>query len=81
MSYAGTLTTVYFLAGLSILVSVHSRRPREAIAVLYVYELVWLVVPTLLITRCATGPRPGRRSASGSARSCEYVAITSPLYL
>src|SRR5205807_2274081 len=49
LSYAGTLTTIYFLATASILVSVAARRPREAISLLYILELVWLVVPTLLM--------------------------------
>ena len=47
--YAATLTTTYFLATASILVSVVSRRPREAISLIYVLELAWLVLPTTLI--------------------------------
>ncbi len=80
LSYAGTMTTVYFLAGLSILVSVHSRRPREAISVLYVYELVWLIVPTILIVGMPRWPEPWPTIHGWVQPWLQYVAITSPLY-
>ncbi|HWE37241.1 MAG TPA: ABC transporter permease [Isosphaeraceae bacterium] len=46
--YAGTATTVFLLAALSIFVSTVSKRPRDAILVVYLLELVWLVVPPLV---------------------------------
>jgi ABC-type transport system involved in multi-copper enzyme maturation permease subunit len=81
LTYAGTATTVYFLATLSVLVSVHSRRPREAISVLYVYELVWLFVPTLVISTMPFWPAPWPRISQWVGPWLEYVAITSPVYL
>lgn len=47
-STAVTLTTAFFLAGLSILVSTITRRPREAIIVTYLLGLIWLFVPVLI---------------------------------
>ena len=82
LTYAATLTTIYFLATASILVSVVSRRPREAISLLYVLEMVWLIVPTILMTldaelgRALADDRP-----SGSTRRCNTSRMTSPVYL
>jgi len=45
---AGMATTAFFLAGLSILVSVVARRARDAILVTYLLELMWLLAPSLL---------------------------------
>jgi ABC-type transport system involved in multi-copper enzyme maturation permease subunit len=47
-SYAGLTSTAFFLAGLSILVSTTARKVREAIAVVYILELGWLVLPPLV---------------------------------
>jgi ABC-type transport system involved in multi-copper enzyme maturation permease subunit len=43
--YLGTLTTVLFIAGFSILISILARRPREAILAVYGLEAIWLLVP------------------------------------
>lgn len=45
---AGSATSAFFLAGLSILVSTVTRRARDAILATYLLELVWLGVPPLL---------------------------------
>ncbi len=50
LTYAGTFTTIYFLATASIYASVGSRRPREAISLIYVLEIIWLLVPTLVMS-------------------------------
>ena len=81
LAYAGTMTTVYFLATASILVSVVSRRPREAISLLYVLELVWLVVPTLLMNTMPYWVEPWPTIAKWISPALEYIAVTSPLYL
>jgi ABC-type transport system involved in multi-copper enzyme maturation permease subunit len=47
-AYVGTGSTAFFLAGLSLLVSTYARRVREAIFVVYLLELVWLVMPAVL---------------------------------
>ena len=54
--YAATICTAFFLASLSILVSTYARRPREAISLVYVLELAWLFLPSLIE---AIGPRSG----------------------
>ena len=79
--YAGTLTTVYFLATASILISVVSRRPREAISLLYMLEMVWLFVPTLFISLVRYWPEPWPTIGGWINPVVEYVAITSPIYL
>jgi ABC-type transport system involved in multi-copper enzyme maturation permease subunit len=43
--YAGTLAVALFVAGLSMLVSVVARRPRDAILIAYGLEALWLLVP------------------------------------
>ena len=48
LAVAASMTTAFFLAALAILVSTLSRRPREAITVVYLLELAWLFAPPLL---------------------------------
>src|SRR4051812_1826111 len=43
--YAGTASMVLFIAGLSLLVSVLARRPRDAILTTYVLVAAWLFLP------------------------------------
>lgn len=43
--YTGTFSLVLFISGVSLLVSVLARRPREAILVAFVLVFVWLCVP------------------------------------
>jgi len=43
--YLGTCTMVVFVSGLSILISILARRPRDAILAAYGLEFLWLVVP------------------------------------
>jgi len=81
LSYAGTLTTVFFLATLSILVSVGSRRPREAISLLYTIELAWLVLPTLVVATMAFWPAPWPSIAPWVVPGLRWVAVSSPVYL
>jgi ABC-type transport system involved in multi-copper enzyme maturation permease subunit len=45
---AAILATAYFLAGLSMLVSVLSRRPREAVGAAYVLTAFWLFGPVVI---------------------------------
>ncbi|APW63169.1 ABC transporter permease [Paludisphaera borealis] len=55
LSYAGTFSTIYFLAGVSIAVSTMTAKPREAILRTYFWELVWLGWP-VLDTMLTKGP-------------------------
>jgi ABC-type transport system involved in multi-copper enzyme maturation permease subunit len=80
-AYASTCSTIYFLATASILVSVYARRPREAISLLYILEIGWLIVPTILIVGMPMWPHPFPTIASWISPVLDYVAITSPLYL
>ena len=43
--YLGTFTMVIFVSGLSILISIVSRRPRDAILAAYALGGAWLLVP------------------------------------
>ncbi len=43
--YAGTATLVLFVAGLSVLMSVLARRPRDAILAVYGLGSIWLLAP------------------------------------
>ena len=53
---AATAAGVWAYAGLSILVSVHARRVREAIAASLVLGVAWLLVPPMLLRHSITGP-------------------------
>ena len=46
--YLGTLAVAIFASGLSILVSIMARRPREAILVTYGIGTIWLLAPVWL---------------------------------
>jgi ABC-type transport system involved in multi-copper enzyme maturation permease subunit len=81
LTYAGAFTTVYFLSTASILVSVGSRRPREAISILYILEIVWLIVPTLLMSAMPYWDEPWPTIARAINPALFYAAVTSPIYL
>ncbi|MBX6315248.1 MAG: ABC transporter permease subunit [Isosphaeraceae bacterium] len=48
LSFAGTLTTVYFLASLAILVSTYARRVRDAVSLAITLTLAWLIIPYVI---------------------------------
>jgi ABC-type transport system involved in multi-copper enzyme maturation permease subunit len=48
MVYAGTFSTAFFLAALAVLISTLARRPREAVSQVYILEIAWLFVPSLI---------------------------------
>jgi ABC-type transport system involved in multi-copper enzyme maturation permease subunit len=79
--YTATFTTMFFLASASILISVISRRPREAISLIYVLEMVWLVVPTILMFAMPRGEYPWPEIARWVNPVLQYVALTSPFSL
>jgi ABC-type transport system involved in multi-copper enzyme maturation permease subunit len=54
-AYGGTFSTAFFLAALSLLVSVYARGPRGAVLLVYLIEVVWLVVPWLANFATVTG--------------------------
>ena len=80
-TYGGTATSMYFLATMSILVSVRSRSPRDAVASLYLLGIAWLLNPVLLAS--FTSLRAGWWLAISPWiwPVLEWVAISSPLYL
>jgi ABC-type transport system involved in multi-copper enzyme maturation permease subunit len=73
--YLGTLAIAIFSSGLSILISVMARRPRDAILVTYGVGALWLLVPTWL------GPTAHYMSGSlwwvGPVNDC--LLMTNPL--
>jgi ABC-type transport system involved in multi-copper enzyme maturation permease subunit len=81
LSYAGTITTIYFLATASMLVSVVSRRPREAITLIYILELVWLIVPPLVMGTMRYWGQGWPLIAEWVEPVLQYVAMTSPFSL
>ncbi len=58
---AGLLSTAWFLAALSIWVSTIARRPREALFVTFGLEALWLIVPSVVRYKMATGVGWARR--------------------
>ena len=62
--YFGTFTTVLSVAGLSILISVLARRPRDAILAAYGLEAIWLLGPPAIEP---IAPLPRRAAGLGRA--------------
>ena len=61
LAYAGTASTAFFLAGLSVLVSTGARRGGEAVRGTLALAAVWLILPFVvifLVLRLAPGLRP-----------------------
>jgi ABC-type transport system involved in multi-copper enzyme maturation permease subunit len=75
---AVTLTTAFFLAGLSVLISTFARRVREAVVVVFLLELTWLILPPL-IEYPMKGSWPVIYSLVGPVDS--WVALTNPINL
>jgi ABC-type transport system involved in multi-copper enzyme maturation permease subunit len=48
LTYAGTFSTAFFLAGVAIWVSTVSRTVRDAVASTYMLEILWLILPPLV---------------------------------
>src|SRR5262249_20894603 len=46
--FAASASTAFFLAAVSILVSTHARKPRDAILTVYIIELLWLFARSLI---------------------------------
>ncbi len=79
--YAGTLSTVYFLAGLSILMSCWARRPREAIMAIYLIELAWLFGPMVLMDWLPRLQSPWPTVAEWINPALRWLASSSPASL
>ena len=45
ITYAGTASTAFLVAGLSVLVSVHARRGGQAVRDTFLLEAIWLILP------------------------------------
>lgn len=79
--YAGTCSTVLFLAAVSVAVSSYSRRPRDAIALVYVLTIVWLFVPTLIATLMPSGGSPWIQIYDWIRPANEWFGATSPFHI
>jgi ABC-type transport system involved in multi-copper enzyme maturation permease subunit len=73
--YSTTFTTVLSVAGLSILVSVLARRPRDAILAAYALEAIWLLGPPAAeeIVKYCDGP------LGWAWPVCILLIVTNPL--
>jgi ABC-type transport system involved in multi-copper enzyme maturation permease subunit len=75
--YLGTLSIAVFASGLSILISIMARRPRDAILVTYGIGALWLLVPAWL--------QPTAHYMSGSlwwvGPVNDWVLMTNPLFV
>ena len=77
-AYGGTFSTAFFLAALSLLVSVYARGPTGAVLLVYLIEVVWLVVPWLADFAMVTGAWP-RFGALESVN--DWILPSTPLSL
>jgi ABC-type transport system involved in multi-copper enzyme maturation permease subunit len=79
--FASSASLMFFLGTMSILISTHAKRPRDAISMMYILEFAWLFVPTML-TRFF--PWLGGIWAQGFEwvrPAVDVVAWSSPFYL
>jgi len=77
-AYGGTFSTAFFLAALSLLVSVYARGPRGALLLVYLIEIVWLVVPWLANLAMMFG---ARRWLGALASVNDWILPATPLSL
>ena len=81
LAFAASMTTAFFLAALAILVSTLSRRPREAITVVYLLELAWLFAPPLLRFALPTANPFWQHVHQLINPVNEWIAVSSPFSL
>src|SRR5262249_29899781 len=74
--FAVEVTTAFFLAALVILVSTYARRVRDAVLVVYLLELIWLILPWI---STLAGPPSSPILASGLDFVDRWIAATCPL--
>jgi ABC-type transport system involved in multi-copper enzyme maturation permease subunit len=79
--YLASGSTAFLIGSYAIVVSVHARRPREAVTSVYVAELAWLFGPSVVMGvlssfRSRLGPLGDLISAA-----CRAVGSTSPVFL
>ena len=77
-AYAGTASIAYFLTALSLLVSVHARRPRGAILLVYLIEAVWFLSPWIAYVAFLSWGRP---FAGALAVLADWILPATPLSL
>ncbi len=77
-AYGGTFSTAFFLASLSLLVSIYARRPRDATLLVYLLEAVWLLVPWIVNLGTWWG---ARRWLGPLAYVNDWILPTTPLSL
>lgn len=80
-TYAETFMAVYFLAALSIWVSVQSKKPREAVSLMYLFAAVWLIGFQIVLITMPTADEPIRTIWEYVQPYYEWVAMCSPGYL
>ncbi|AGA30451.1 ABC transporter permease [Singulisphaera acidiphila] len=78
LTFAVTMTSAFFLSALSILVSTHARRPREAISLAYVLELYWIFGPTFMGILMPRGGPLWTQAYQWIKPVNDWIAPTSP---
>lgn len=81
LSDLALLSTAYFLASLSILVSLHTRRPREGVGAAYALTALWIFLPTLIGMGLLWLPDAWTDLRATVRRVVEVVWPTGPLEL
>ena len=77
-AYSGTASTAFFLTAISLLVSVHARRPRAAVLLVYLIEAVWLLGPWIVDFAMLAG---ARRWVGSLALLNDWILPATPLSL
>ncbi len=73
--FAASLSTTFFLSALAVVISVHARRPREALMVTYLAELAWLFGPSIVLGLLSYN------NLSWVVYTSELIATISPFHV
>ena len=76
--YCATATTTFFLASVSIYCSIGAVKPRDAIARAYLFEILWLSIPTILLATMGSWTPFWLVIGEPLRPVLEWVAMSSP---
>ncbi len=76
--YGATATTTFFLASVAICCSLHATKPRDSISSAYLFEFVWLTVPSILIGSMSAWTPFWQSIGRFFLPALEWIAVCSP---
>jgi ABC-type transport system involved in multi-copper enzyme maturation permease subunit len=81
LSFFGSASTLFLIGAFSVFVSLYSQRPREAVAAVYSAEILWLAGPFLVKSLLPWSRLPPGFVYDAVQTGCNWVGMTSPLFV